>query len=314
MELGPHRTYLQRIPSQGRAFTAQLELFFADTQFAFGGLSDADHEMLSQRYLPLGHPQPNDETRSRICIDVTRVPSDAFQTVPTLGWEYVMAIDHQPHTITLSGLGFFAQIQRDTLHAEIRHTDAPLCTESVNGQTPYDLVNAIENVFRVLVVYQLLRRGSLVLHSAALAEDGHAYVCFGKSGAGKTTLCRLSDQAGIGSILSDELNALEISPSGVDVLAMPFAGDFGGTYKPGRHPLAGLYALEQGNPPQISACTFAQGFSRLLAACPYVNTDPYSEEQLFASLQDLLARQPLQVLRFAKDTRFWGMIRDARAA
>jgi hypothetical protein len=167
---------------------------------------------------------------------------------------------------------------------------------------------AFENLFRIVACHRLFGEGALVMHSAAFNDGARGFLFCGRSGAGKTTLCGLAAALDL-EILSDELNAIRPSGQSFELLAMPFAGDFGA--KPRRHPpypLTGLLGLHQGSAPSVSLCSKAEAVSRIVASCPYVNADPWLVDGLTSRAEELVECQPLRILTFAKDARFWSVL------
>ena len=148
------------------------------------------------------------------------------------------------------------------------------------------------------------------MHSAAFTDGGRGFLFCGRSGAGKTTLCRLADELEL-QILSDELNAVRPLHGSFALLAMPFAGDFGGAPMPHPpYPLTGLLGLRQSDTAALHGCSKAEAVSRIVAACPYVNTDPWLIDAVTARVAQLIDRVPLRILAFAKNTRFWSVLDD----
>lgn len=211
--------------------------------------------------------------------------------------EYRISMGYRPTIVAVDGIGFSATIERASLRTQM-HT-------CLNDEW---FVDGFENLFRALVSYRLFGAGALVMHSAAFTDGERGFLFCGRSGAGKTTLCRLADQLQL-RILSDELNAVAASPEGFVLQAMPFAGDFGRMPTPTPPlPLTGLLGLRQSASPRLHACSQAEAASRIVASCPYVNADPVLVEPLTERAVLLVERVPLRVLSFAKDTAFWKVL------
>lgn len=207
--------------------------------------------------------------------------------------EYRISMGYEPTAVVVEGIGFSATIERASLRTRM-HT----CLKDEW------FVDGFENLFRALVSYRLFAGGTLVMHSAAFSDGERGFLFCGRSGAGKTTLCRLADQLGL-KILSDELNAVAASPQGFALQAMPFAGDFGRMPMPAPPlPLTGLLGLRQSDKSGLHACSQAVAVSRIVASCPYVNADPLLVGPLTERAVLLVERVPLRVLSFAKDASF----------
>jgi hypothetical protein len=74
--------------------------------------------------------------------------------------------------------------------------------------------------------------------------------------------------------------------------------------------LTGLLGLAQGASPSLRRCSKAEAVSRIVASCPYVNSDPELVDELTTRAAELVDHAPLQILSFARDTRFWNVLND----
>ena len=212
-----------------------------------------------------------------------------------------MALDFHADEVDVAGPSFWARLTRQTSRVEAR-----TCLED------RFFLGVFENLFRIVSVYHLAKRDTLVIHSAGVAEGGRGYILFGRSGAGKTTSCELLTARGTGhAILSDELNAVDlraIAP-GALLQPMPFAGDFGhDTLSSVPVPLRRIYALVQAPEARVGACAPSEALARVVAACPFVNADPFESDSVFERAERLLAAVSLRKLYFPKDPSFWSVV------
>ncbi len=272
-----------------------LTIELVGCRYQFAGLNPEQVDLVRSRF---GALLCRDDTRPDIQIDVHYSPDPAgFMRRPVGPVEYRVAVAHGEDSIAVAGIGFTANIDRTPLRAQMRTC---LSDEWFLG--------AFENVFRVVACYRLFGEGALVMHSAAFTDGARGFLFCGRSGAGKTTLCRLADELDLG-ILSDELNAVTPSDRSFELRAMPFAGDFGGVPKPHPpYPLTGLLGLAQAAAPWVHGCSKAEAVSRIVASCPYVNADPVLVDALTARAATLVERVPLRILSFANDTNFWSVL------
>ena len=289
----PGASHLGRAPGD-----ITLRLAFAGATYRFVGLNELERDGVLERFDKLVvDPAP---AADDVVTTLAHAGSALFHPIPTTDWEYRLAISHDVSHVTLSGIGFWAEIVR-----------APLGAELAVDEADAHFQGAFENLFRVLVAYQLLmREGAFVMHSAGIADGDDGFLFFGRSGAGKTTLSGLSKDRGL-RVLSDELNALRPRDDGtIELLPMPFAGDFGQdniSLEPCT--LRGLYALEQGDAPASRPCSRPQAISRITASCPFTNVDPSLDEPLFTQVGALVQRMPVRILTFALDGSFWDVVR-----
>jgi hypothetical protein len=242
----------------------------------------------------------------------TAPPGD-FRAVDTRGWEYAMDFAHEERSVRLSGLKLMARL--DWTPA----LNGALWTSEEGPLFP----GIFENFLRVLVAYRLLAEGGVVLHSAGVtaatssetaetSPDDGAFLFLGPSGAGKTTLSRMSEERGH-TVLSDDLNALLPGPepgSAPRVVKLPFTGDLGDRREahPPR-PLRGLLKLEKGFADRLRPLSPGETLALLFACSPFVNADPYREEPLLDVLAGLAQAAPGSVLTFSLAGGFWSILR-----
>lgn len=284
-----------------------LGLRFAGVDFVFRGLSAAQRSVVVARFERLVVPAPAAAAGDALPgADFRPAAQSAFTPIPTTCWEYDLALDFQADRVDVAGPSFFARLTRGVCRAEVR-----TCLED------RFFLGVFENLFRVIAVYVLAQRDTLVIHSAGVAQGGEGYILFGRSGAGKTTSCRLlsSRAAAPGSpahdILSDELNAVDLRAvaPGVLLQPMPFAGDFGhDTLSSEAVPLRRIYALVQAPEARVAPCARAEALARVVAACPFVNADPFESDSVFTRAERLLSAVPLRKLYFPKDPSFWSAV------
>jgi hypothetical protein len=277
---------------------ASLVLGIAGMDIELAGLSAQQLVRAQREYAPVIVDRP----RTPPCqLMVMEANTSWFRPIDLSGGEYRLALSHDAGGAWLSGLQFLARLAREP---------RPSMTLWVDGGSLDAFEGALINSLRVLVAYGLLDRGGLLLHSAAIESAGRAYVFFGPSGAGKSTLCHISAQTGR-TVISDELNALVPAGDGFEVLALPFAGDFGRTAIPSAAiELGGLFRLRQAPAHELVELPRATAIASLFAACPYVNVDPVANDRVLALAQRL---QPLRMLelRFSLDAAFWSLVETA---
>lgn len=272
-----------------------LVIGFAGSRYRFAGLNPEQDERVRSRFQAL---LCRDDAEPDVRIDIHFDPnSAAFMRRPIGPVEYPVAVAHRDETVAVAGIGFTANIDRRPLRVQM---------QTCLGDDWF--LGAFENLFRIIACYRLFAEGGLMMHSAAFTDGARGFVFCGRSGAGKTTLCGLADGLDL-EILSDELNAIMPSGASFELLAMPFAGDFGGEPRPHPpYPLTGLLGLAHGAAPSVCPCSKAQAVSRIVASCPYVNSDPMLVDQLTSRVAELVATVPVRILSFSKDVRFWSLL------
>jgi hypothetical protein len=235
-------------------------------------------------------------------VELRRLERAAFRTFPLAGWEYTLDIRHTRDEVLLAGLTLVARI------APLEST-ATLWTPAAEGD---EFRGVFENFLRVVVGYRALWSGGVLLHSAAAGGAGAMALFVGPSGAGKTTISRLSLAAGR-RVLSDDLNVVIPGRRGVEVVGVPFAGELRQTLSAEeRWPLAAICRLRQGETSGLSRLSRGRALAALVAAAPYVNCDPHRLDALAASLEAILDLVPAYELTFSLAGDFWSLLEPAR--
>lgn len=104
---------------------------------------------------------------------------------------------------------------------------------------------SLRNLVKQTFLIRLVARGGLALHAASVVHDGEAWVFFGPSGVGKTTLARCVP---LRRVLNDELTV--IAPDRT-VYRTPYFGELGLIDGELHAPLRRLFALAQAEAPVV---------------------------------------------------------------
>jgi hypothetical protein len=162
----------------------------------------------------------------------------------------------------------------------------------------------LDSLLRVTLTLALLPTRGLLVHAAALARNGRGYLFPGVSGAGKTTLARLSPQA---RLLSDELSIVS-TPEAAVVHGTPFRGELARGGEPLSVPLAGIFFLRHAASHAVTPLAEQAALRRLLATVMSFAREPEVVGRVFGLAADLVARVPCSILDFRPDPGFWEII------
>lgn len=163
----------------------------------------------------------------------------------------------------------------------------------------------VDYFLRAVFALQAFEVGGFILHAAGVVQDDKAFVFFGHSGSGKTTVARLSP---IGSILNDDLLVFLPRDQEWIVYGTPFTNP---TQIPPMNKsarLAGLYLLIQDHSVYLEALTSSRAIAELFSCLPVITTDSQRSECLLSRLQDILAKYPVNGLHFMQNSSFWAII------
>lgn len=265
----------------------RLCLDFLGGPYVFEGLSQAQADAVMKRFPGLiSQEQPG---AASITTQVMKTTAEYFRPVDLAGWEAHFDFDYGEHLIRIAGLRCMALIElKPQLRAWLWTPDEA------------DLVGlgVFENLFRVLLAYRLLDDGGVLLHSAGLHDSERAWLFIGRSGAGKSTISGLGRDAGL-HILSDDMNAVFPEDGSYLCEQLPFAGTFGQTsWSGGRYPVTGIHVLQQDQQNHLKPLSPAKRLAMLMVCSPFINSDPFRQQQLVDNLIHLTANSQGGTLSF----------------
>lgn len=279
-----------------------VELELPAGPYRLNGLSAGQLDQVAAKF---GDRAGDPVAETSIEVATFQVPADEFLPHPKGGVVYRMQFDYGPSRVRCVTHDFIGLMGLDPVG---RPTRCGIFSGDEAGLLDH---GSLENLLRVVMSYSALAQGGLLLHSAAVLRDGRAFVFVGSSGAGKSTVSRLSDTRGMG-VLSDDINVLLPDPnssSSFVIEQVPFAGDFrdAPTVR-GRHQVAAILELRQAQRHGVEPITCARASALLSAHAPFVNGDPARSESLLATSASLAAGLTTNRLDFLPDAGFWDLL------
>ena len=175
-------------------------------------------------------------------------------------------------------------------------------------------VSALERTLAYVCMQALPRdHGALLLHSVGVEVDGDGHVFFGPSGAGKTTVARLSH--GFGRILSDESVILRDTGSAAVLDSTPFWGLSTPPEMISRIrrtvPLAALYTLVHAPSFKLERLRPWEAVSALLGSEKIAVERVESATAWLSIVERILAHTPVYRLSFPPTTELWPFLKSA---
>jgi hypothetical protein len=274
--------------------TLALELPGGD--YLASGLAAAQCEALEQRFGAAARAPRGGEPAS---LRVLRAAPGDFQAVETRGWNYALDTAHHERSIEIAGLHLMARLDWSP------EPRACLWTDRTAGG---EFVQAFENVLRLYAAYRIFELGGLMVHGAAALDGEAAHLFLGCSGAGKSTVARLSLESGR-EVLSDDLNALLREDDAFVLRGLPFTGDLDpAAIRPGSFAMRRFYRLVQHRQHALDELPTTERVALLAACAPFLNADPHRSEALLERAAEIARRIPAAELRFKKDADFWTLL------
>ncbi len=173
-----------------------------------------------------------------------------------------------------------------------------------------DPLPELEYFLRVIYALLVFEAGGVLFHAAGIIRDGRAYLFFGPSGTGKTTVARSVDEK---MVLNDDLVVLLPAERGWTVYATPFwnpsqvvpAG-------PQQAPLQGMFRLVQSPETFLEFMGSGQAVAELVANTPVVAADPSRGLALLARAQQLKQAVTPQRLHLCLGDDIWPVVMSGR--
>jgi hypothetical protein len=164
------------------------------------------------------------------------------------------------------------------------------------------LKHALMNLFSAFLVHH---NWGLLMHSSCAVEHGAAHLFAGHSGAGKSTIARLSNPR---NLLSDEAAILKITKDGIMVYDSPFRSELKPLHLQNAFLLKSIQLLNQALQNKRTILNKADSLIQLIDKVFYW---PYCSEETtrIIKLLKLLVKQvPIYELHFQKNNTFWELI------
>jgi hypothetical protein len=164
---------------------------------------------------------------------------------------------------------------------------------------------ALDSLLRILMSWVLLPHFGFLLHAATVIRSGRAYVCTGRSGAGKSTVASLSPA---GSVLTDEISLLRWEDGEWRAYGTPFWGEFRAEGRNTSAPLAGIFRLNQAMENEVKPLRTAEVLRTLLPNTLFFSAGRDDHGRLLEILGGAASDIPGYDLAFRKDPDFWEVV------
>jgi hypothetical protein len=163
----------------------------------------------------------------------------------------------------------------------------------------------IENYLRLIYAITIFSSGGLLLHSAGIIRKERAYIFFGHSGSGKTTISRISKKS---TVLSDDLVILLPSSNHWVAHATPFWNPIEGQFVHTSASINGLYHLVQDRKVFKVKLSKSKALAELLSNVPIIPLFPEMNNRLLERGLNIINSLPIYALHFLPDSSFWDVI------
>ncbi|WP_418792220.1 hypothetical protein [Phosphitispora sp. TUW77] len=160
---------------------------------------------------------------------------------------------------------------------------------------------------RTVATVSIVNCGGLALHSSCILRNGRTYIFTGYSGAGKSTIIKLTENP---LIYSDEVTLLKKNQNGIfSIHHSPFRSEFYSKYLPPTSYIAGIFFIRQDSRVFLEDIPVKKALFEILPMVFFpINKTQQFENKIFNHCADLLNQVPVFNLHFRKDGTFWDCI------
>lgn len=221
----------------------------------------------------------------------------ASDAVPELSLR-VEVTDHPPEEVVAHWSGPFARIAG---------TDGVLSIEGAGFRGIFDERTGegwlsqpcdrspFETFLTAIYAGRLLREGGFLLHAAAIVGSEGAYVFFGPSESGKTTVAGLVGEG----IITDEIAAIRRDGARYRVSGVPWRGQRLAA------PLVALFRLKKARETAFRLLSPVEAVRQLLPSVFFPRPNSPEVNAFFDIGGELATKVPCYEMRFAPDRSFW---------
>ncbi|MBW6474719.1 MAG: hypothetical protein K0B14_16450 [Anaerolineaceae bacterium] len=163
----------------------------------------------------------------------------------------------------------------------------------------------IELFFRIVTAIRIFSQGGVMLHAAGIVKNQLGYIFTGYSGAGKTTVCRLSEGY---TVLNDDMVILSTNDSGWKINATPFTNPTQVRPGSGSAPLHKILYLVQDKNHHLEDVQNSIAIAKLLTHVPVISHSPLHSSALLSRCMEIIQKTDVKDLHFLPDKGFWKLL------
>lgn len=164
------------------------------------------------------------------------------------------------------------------------------------------LKHALHNLYSAFIIHN---RWGLLIHSSCVDHQGEAYLFSGQSGAGKSTVAKLSAPR---PLLSDEATIVKIDENEIKVFDSPFRSELTTSYGNQSCHLSSIYFLIQSLDVKALPVKKSDAMLGIMDKIFYWHHDSVETTKLLSMCKQLVEKVPVYNMYFQKNDSFWELI------
>ena len=261
------------------------------------------------------HDEVGEDSEVGLEVSVWVSKRPFFITPPSTPEEFVIEVTHENDRISVlsySFAGYFDVQSRSGKMVIIAPHFSPVLKCGVGEADEDGFLGSIENYLRVAYSWLCIERNGFLLHACGIIRNGKAYVFFGPSESGKTTVAMFSRKY---TILSDDLVIVRRINNQTRAFGVPFRGDapFALVNKNESAPIAGFFELRKSSFFRLEKLNRPLAVAKLVSNIPFLEGKPMLSEKMISVCNGVVADIPCYTMYFTKDDSFWqGVIKSER--
>jgi hypothetical protein len=165
---------------------------------------------------------------------------------------------------------------------------------------------SIDTVLRITHSLVLAQEGGFLVHAASAIRGRRAFLFAGVSGAGKTTMARLTPPDA--TVLTDEISYVRRIGNRYQAYGTPFAGELARVGANTSAPLETLYLLVQGPENRIQPVSQIDAARALMRHVLFFAEEKELVARVFDSVLEFISHIEVAQLVFTPDARAWELI------
>jgi hypothetical protein len=238
-----------------------------------------------------------------------------FITPPSTPEEFIIEVIHENNRIILLSYSFAGYFDVQSYQPLSPALIAPSFRAGegairrgklviVSEADEYGFLGSIENYLRVAYSWLCIERNGFLLHACGIIRKGKAYVFFGPSESGKTTVAMLSRKW---TILSDDLVIVLRINNQTRAFGVPFRGEapFPFVSKNENAPIAGFFELHKSSFFRLEKLSRPLALAKLVSNIPFLSGNLIIYEKMISVCNDVISDIPCYTMYFTKDCSFW---------
>ena len=274
-----------------------LSLSIGPIRITLDGLSARQASWMSDRHAPFVSAPVS---TPHVSINLQRAGVDAFLKLPTSGTSEFYRMGRRT-----SGRRYFFWSYEFAGWIDSSSRRAQLALVREEGPI---FERGLENFLRVITATFILDHGGFLLHGAGVVRVDRAYVFFGPSGVGKTTVTRFSPGD---VILSDDLTLVVPRDGVFEATGIPFGmahhrvPDTRESF-----PIVSMNRLVQSDDVRQERIRGARALGEVGSCLPFVMQDPKQAAKALQVVGEALRSLPVFRLHFRRDDQFWSVVQE----